>query len=363
MDNRNSSGQKPPLTPAQTHDIGMGLIAAAEAGDETALRALLKEGAHGPLDTRDTTAALIAAVEQKSVACVELLLAVADPKANKAGETALMGCCAKPSPEAHEIFLRLLPLSDPKATTYAKDTALMIAVSWNNKSAVQALLPVSDADARDRWGRNALMTAAAGESEADEEMLAWMIDATTDIDARDKDGMTALMLAAAGADRRDWRGHRLLLGRADANARSPAQSYPPDGWSATPLEHAIRRGEACGGLECVEDLLPFTDIAVKNEAGLTPFEVALSVAQFKIADVLAHGASAPVVAEAVKKHGMEMLPKAAEWLARQEAAELGAAVAHAQVERMEASESESGQGLGELREIDVSSKKGRARSL
>ncbi len=208
----------------------------------------------------------------------------------------------------------LLPASDPRAEDDSEQTALHIAASRGEPESVELLAPLSDLDARDGDRLTALMVAARG---GDARAIKALLPGS-DLAAADRDGETALHLAARSADD-PHEGVRLLLS-AGANAKAV------DTNEMTPLMRAALNGNA----GCVRALLPHSNAFAICADGRTALDMAVACDYQECADALPM-ASSPKAAEKMwRRRGREGLPQWArekEAKALNKAAEQGAKLA------------------------------------
>jgi len=262
-----------PLGAAAPSSAAADLFPAIRAGDSTALRKLLRNGADA--DTRDESGntPLMAAALQADAAAVELLLkAGAEVNAtNQAGATALMRAAVF----EEKARLLLKRGANPNAKSALGNTALILAArqQGNSRTAKLLLDHGADANAANIFGATALMAAAAANDLA---MARLLLDRGASADAlpgMDGDGFiwgggrTALMwaaflgneamlkllldrgakvdlfaLAGSALSQAAWGGHpgaaRLLLDAgAQVNHRDLVANYSPLHWAAS-SEHS-----------------------------------------------------------------------------------------------------------------------------
>jgi ankyrin repeat protein len=165
--------------------------------------------------------------------------------------------------------------ADPKAADRRGWTALIHAARGGDLACVRALLPVSDARAKDQpdpydddqpGGQSALIHAAAGGHAS---CVLALLDAS-DARAVDAHGQTALMLATAHENAECV---RALLSASDPHARD---HY---GWTALMRAAAGRgyAGQRADAEACVRALLPWSDPNARNghdRRGATPLMIA-----------------------------------------------------------------------------------------
>jgi ankyrin repeat protein len=203
--------------------------------------------------------------------------------------------------------------ADPKMSPTGDETALMAAAHRGREAIARRLAPLSELEARDRWGRAALMIAAEG---GDAGCVAALLEAGADPKATDKSGATALMLCTSAA------ATRRLLPVSDPLAATH------DGFDALMMA-------AMGGrVDCLKELLPFSNPLAQNEAGRNALMwaayhgqaacVALLVGVSDLAATNARGLNALEVANADGDWDESCQIIAAE-MARQEAVELARA--------------------------------------
>ena len=223
-----SAPQPPPPTSASEGSLVLArkLVDAAEAGDTSEVRSLLREGANTNARASDGQTALMGAAVRGHTDTVRVLLkAGADANAaGNTGRTALMEAALEGYKET------ILALLEKGANVNAKDnegwTALFWATFSRRANAVRILLENgADVNAKNKYEDTALVRAAYG---GDTDTLAVLLEKGADVNAQDDMGRTALIEAAR-------QGHldtvRALLGKgADANV--------PDRDGATALSAA-----------------------------------------------------------------------------------------------------------------------------
>ncbi len=213
------------------NDDGRALIAAVEAQDVDAARALIDQGIDVGAAEPDGATALHWAAYHDAVELVDLLMGAgaAVDAANDYGVTPLALACDN---GAAATVIRLLAAgADPNRARATGETPVMTCARTGSVEAVAALLARgADPTAAEAWhGQTALMW-AAGEGHAD--VVRVLIEQGADVEARSKGGFTALLIAARNDDPA-LVGHLVAAG-AEVNATAP------DG--TTPLHVAAVRG-------------------------------------------------------------------------------------------------------------------------
>lgn len=247
------------------------LMLAAKQGRSDLVAALLPHSDASQHDFGGRTALMIAAEEGGDLESVRRLLAVRDPNA--------------------------LAASDPNARDASGRTALMLAAAAGHASIVRALLPVSDALAQSHGEETALAEAAAGGSVECVNLLLAVSD--SNVNLPDANGRTALGAAAAAGQREcverlipltTTAGRNRALIEAAANAQpecvnallphaDPCASGPG---GSTALMWALNEAQRSGTSErdrarqCIELLLPVSDIHQQNNFDESAFRLALS---------------------------------------------------------------------------------------
>lgn len=213
---------------------------------------------------------------------------------------------------------RLLPMCDPTRVNAISGTPLMIAASWGSVACVELLLPVSDANARDAKGNDALMAAAGAADElAGLVPCIRLLAAHCDPNAQNNAGETALMRAA-------WR--RAPNAVRELARLSDAAVECDDGSLAIDFAMEVR------SVECVLALKNAVDPATRNKNGLSLAERARAFGdearyqEFGVMDALSDWMPAETQKAWIERHGAEKLPTTA---ARVEAMELAEAMAMA----------------------------------
>ena len=230
--------------PAETRAAEVApLVAAIQAADGDAVRALLARAVDVNAREPDGTTALHWAAHKGDAEAVRLLLAAgADVEAaNRYAVTPLMLACARGSAPVVEALLGAG--ADANAALPEGETALMTAARTGSVRVIRLLLAAgADIDARESWrGQTALMWAAAEDHPAAVHAL---IERGARVDERSTAGWTALLFAVragkgdavralldAGADVND--AIRPLVSAEDLAARRPSRGDPAVGTDGT----------------------------------------------------------------------------------------------------------------------------------
>jgi ankyrin repeat protein len=171
------------------------LLDAVQAGDQTAIRALIEAHADVNAAQADGTTALHWAVESDNAELVRLLISAGAKvtAVNRFGATPLWLACVNGS--AASIDLLLKAGVDANTAAPEGETALMTASRTGRLDAVKLLLAHgAQVNAKEAWhGQTALMW-AAGEGHPD--VVRALVDAGADVHARSSGGFTPLLFAA-----------------------------------------------------------------------------------------------------------------------------------------------------------------------
>ena len=191
------------------------LIAAARAGDEERVAALLERGADARASSPDGTTALHWAARAGHAEAVAMLLAAgADPAAaNRYGVTPL--ALAAENGDSASVAALLDAGVDPDAASPDGETALLLAARTGRVEVLDLLLAAgAEVDAAEQWrGQSALMWAAA---EGNVAAVRRLLAAGADVGARSTGGLTPLLFAVR--EGRIDAVEALLAGGADVNA-------------------------------------------------------------------------------------------------------------------------------------------------
>lgn len=211
---------------------GAALADAAEKGDRTAVRTLLKRGEDPNATQADGMTALHWAAYRDDLETVRLLIdARADVRAaNRYGVMPLSIACANGDGAMVELLLGAG--ADPNTTLRGGETVLMTAARTGRPGPVKALLARgADVNAKERRGQTALMWAAA---EGHVEVVRMLLEAGADFRTPLPSGFTPLVFAVregraevvrvllkAGADVNEAMKPKRTGGRSPARGTSP----------------------------------------------------------------------------------------------------------------------------------------------
>lgn len=268
-----------PSSPDELNDL---LLTMAAAGDAAAIRSLLEAGAD-PAYVDETA-------DNPRTAFLE---------------------AANLSVDLPECLEALLPVSDPEARDKNGNTALMLAAARGNLESMALLMPHGDLEAVNHQGTTALHCAVIAGSANRIAAARMLADAMATLDQPQENGRTALHSAVFfGADDLV----EILLPRSDPLAQ--------DGAGSTPYMIAILCDDA--DQNWIRALEPLSDQAVVNNNGDCALDIAVSVEQWATADRLAPKSPRDRAQAAFLVAGAENMPG---WAAVVESEVLGAEVA------------------------------------
>lgn len=238
------------------------LHCAARLDKPAAVTALLPHRDPNALEESSGSTALMKAVS--SARCASILLPVSDIKARgSSGQTALMAASQSQGVD-RDIFQAVLEGSDPNAVDARGKTALMLAVERGCLQNAEALLPLSDALAKDNEGRDALAVALSEDywikqdARGYDKLLTLLVDCC-DLSWRSENGEDIPSLLAK-------RGMSAAVQRLAESGRMRADIPGSD----TPLIAATRAGRA----DIVASLIPHSDLNAKGAKGDTALIIA-----------------------------------------------------------------------------------------
>jgi|SRR5476651_420247 len=198
--------------------------------------------------------------------------------------------------------------ADPSASDEEGQTVLMALAQAKeeNEECARTLLPLSDEKAT-RDGCSALMFAVA----TGKKKIARLLMDRGDLKEKGPDGLTLLMLAAESEDLGML---ALLLPHSDPNERGvngrTALMQVATGWAAS----------IAGDFECVDFLLPVSDLSVKDDGGLDVFGLVVDRCAWACAEKLAPRVGLEELRAAVKQAPAGAMPRAVAEIERQELA-------------------------------------------
>jgi len=335
------SGSSAPLTPAEKkveRRLLSQLADAIASADPESVRTALAAGASALLvapknaisDTgvggflMEGLTPLIFATYLGLEEIVEILLpaSAVNARDNHLNATALMRAAS--GGKANLVRMLLKAGADPVLSDKMGRTALMEAAANAAFECVQILLPLSDPNAVNKNGENALMIACYEAEEKHAQTVAALLDATANLDTGDAKGETALIKAIRG--RSTPAVYRQLFGRVDPDALDQS-GFTALMWAVFfAVHHATR------------DLAAVSDLSKPGAKGRTAFDLAVRHKAWEAADLLSLGSPRKAVQKAFKNAGETNMPR---WAALIEAEQLAKIVVKKAPFHQKGSEKES----------------------
>ena len=336
------SGSSAPLTPAEKQverrllsQLADAIASADSEGVRKALaaganprlvatkNAILDSGLGGFLMEGLTPLIFAAYLGNKEIVEILLPASAVNGRDDHLNATALMRAASSGRADLVQILLKAG--ADPFLADKMGRTALMEAAANAAFECVQILLPLSDPNAVNENGENALMIACyEAQEEGGAQTVAALLDATANLDAGDAKGETALIKAVRG--RSNPAVYRQLFGRVDPDVLDQS-GFTALMWA---VFFSVQRA--------TRDLATVSDLSKPGPKGRTAFDLAVRHKAWEAADLLSLGSPRKAVQKAFKNAGETNMPR---WAALIEAEQLAKIVVKKAPFHQKGSEKES----------------------